>query len=277
MAATDTQPLKQISVIIPTYRPKDYLWQCLDSLEGQTLDKEFFEIILSLNGPQEPYRQQIEQHIEQCYLFDIHLICTDEANVSNARNKALDAACGEYIAFVDDDDYVSPTYLESLLELATPQTIPLCYPLAFRDGTATFVPFEITTDYEKLSQRTHTPFYKARHYFAGPVYKIIHRDVIGTRRFDPHFRNGEDNLFMFLISDHFSEVAFTKKDAVYYRRLRNESASQRHRTRREHIGNSTKLIREEIKIFVKGHYNFRFFATRVLAEIKCIIISLVKQ
>lgn len=40
----------KISVIIPTYLPKDYLWECMDSLENQTLSKDEFEVILVLNG-----------------------------------------------------------------------------------------------------------------------------------------------------------------------------------------------------------------------------------
>ena len=44
-----------ISVIIPTYRPQAYLWECLDSLNRQTLSKSSFEVVLVLNGEQAPY------------------------------------------------------------------------------------------------------------------------------------------------------------------------------------------------------------------------------
>ena len=43
-----------LTVIIPTYIPKDYLWDCLDSIEKQSLDKDKFQVIIVLNGEKEP-------------------------------------------------------------------------------------------------------------------------------------------------------------------------------------------------------------------------------
>ena len=55
----------KISVIIPTYAPKDYLWECLDSLENQTLSKDEFEVILVLNGEREPYESMIQKKLPE--------------------------------------------------------------------------------------------------------------------------------------------------------------------------------------------------------------------
>lgn len=54
----------KISVIIPTYAPKDYLWECLGSLENQTLSKDEFEVILVLNGEREPYESLIRKNYQ---------------------------------------------------------------------------------------------------------------------------------------------------------------------------------------------------------------------
>ena len=53
----------KISVIVPTYKPQAYLWECLNSLCLQTLSKEDFEVILVLNGCCEPYKTQIQQYL----------------------------------------------------------------------------------------------------------------------------------------------------------------------------------------------------------------------
>ena len=53
----------KISVIIPTYAPKDYLWECLGSLENQTLSKDEFEVILVLNGERESYESLIRKKL----------------------------------------------------------------------------------------------------------------------------------------------------------------------------------------------------------------------
>lgn len=62
----------QISVIIPSYKPKEYLWECLDSLCKQTMDKRQFEILLILNGCCEPFKSQIEKYITE-YMQDMNV------------------------------------------------------------------------------------------------------------------------------------------------------------------------------------------------------------
>ena len=53
----------KISVIIPTYKPKAYLWECLNSLCNQSFHFEDYEIIIVLNGCKEPYDSQINEFI----------------------------------------------------------------------------------------------------------------------------------------------------------------------------------------------------------------------
>ena len=125
----------KLSVIIPTYCPKDYIWECLGSIAQQTLSPEMFEVFLVLNGCDEPYRTQIQLYIDgNMSHLNVHFLQTDQGGVSNARNIALDNAKGEYITFIDDDDYLSPTCLEEMCRLTTGDNIVCCYPYAFNDG-----------------------------------------------------------------------------------------------------------------------------------------------
>lgn len=80
----------KISVIIPSYKPQSYLWECLDSVCGQTFPKEEYEVILVLNGCKEPYDGQIREYIGSHRDIQWKYIHTDEGGVSNARNLALD-------------------------------------------------------------------------------------------------------------------------------------------------------------------------------------------
>ena len=85
----------KISVIIPTYEPRAYLWECLDSLVAQTFSKDDFEVLLVLNGCSEPYKSNIEAYIEKRKeIINIRFTQTDIPGVSNARNIALDNATG---------------------------------------------------------------------------------------------------------------------------------------------------------------------------------------
>lgn len=263
-----------ISVIIPTYRPQAYIWECLLSLATQTLPKNLYEIIIVLNGCNEPFHSQIQQYIiDYLPAHQVQLIQTDTGGVSNARNLGLDAAKGDYITFIDDDDYISPTYLEEFCTLADENTIVLAYPYAFNDGEPNIqLPYRITNAYDYcIKYNCQTIASKARKFFSGPCMKLIPVSCIQDRRFDTRFRNGEDSLFMFLISDKFKILTFTSKNAIYYRRYRMGSASfslnffQR-------LKNFIRLSIAYTCIYFSDikQYNFNFYITRMMGSIRSI-------
>lgn len=215
----------KVSVIVPTYKPKIYLWECLDSLCKQTFAKEEYEVILVLNGCKEPFDTNIQQylaiHPEVCWNY----IQTDKAGVSHARNLALNVAKGSYITFIDDDDFVSPLYLEELYKYSGADTMSLCYPFAFNDSNANFqLSYYITDEYNSHVKNEKIPSYKVRKYYSGPCMKCLSQTIIGNTRFDENFKVGEDSIFMLQISDKIKYCTFTSKQAIYYRRFRQESA-----------------------------------------------------
>lgn len=261
----------QISVIIPTYKPKDYIWQCLNSLEKQTLDKRLWELIIVLNGCSDPWKTSIESFLKTHHFTNAQLIQTDETGVSNARNKGLDSAKGEYISFIDDDDYISNTYLEELLKIASPNTVAASYTIAFADCQE-YIPYYLEKEYQRCAPRGKQVFYKAKKYFGGPCMKLFHRDIIGDHRFDSRFRNGEDSLFMFTISSRITYIQFTGTDAVYYRRLRDGSASLGQQ-RVYAFQNRLSLMHAYHTTFWTHptHYKLQFYLTRLMASIHAII------
>ena len=259
----------KISVIVPTYKPKDYLRECLESIYNQTFSKKEYELILVLNGCSEPYGTHIVSWLNDHTDLQVQYIQTDIEGVSNARNMALDIAKGEYITFIDDDDFISPSYLKELYDKASRNVVSLCYPLSFADETTNYTEYNITGDYNRGFGKNNIPYEKARKYFSGPVYKLIHRDIIAGRRFDLRFKNGEDSIFMFLISDRFERVDFTSRKAVYYRRIRNNSAVMRKKPLVSVIRNQVKMVMAYGYIFIRHpfSYKFSFFLTRILGAV----------
>ena len=262
----------KVTVIIPTFKPKEYIWECLDSVANQTFPKDDFEVIIVLNGCCEPWKSDIERYINQNMNgINVSFIQTDFPGVSNARNMALDNAEGQYVAFLDDDDFVSENYLSQLYEKASEDTISLCYPYAFIDGCAEQqIKYGITKQYNSLEDCGKVKFTKARKYFSGPCMKLIPMKFIQERRFDVRFRNGEDSLFMFLISDMFRFVECTDRNAIYYRRYRENSAVTAKRSIIERIINSLRMIKAYSKIYFSGicKYDLGFFLTRILGALK---------
>lgn len=262
----------KISVIIPTYKPQAYLWECLDSIYNQTFPKSDYELVLVLNGCCEPYNSQFKDWLSKHADLQVQYFQTDEGGVSNARNIALDNVNGEYVTFIDDDDLISTAYLKELYEKATPDTVSLCYPYAFNDGKIEKqLPYGITDAYNYCIEHKYNKLSSmVRKYFSGPCMKLIPMSFIHDRRYDVRFKNGEDSLFMFLISDKIKKVAFTSKDAVYYRRYRDNSAYTRSKTKREIIANKTSLIKAYISIYLRKpqKYSLLFFITRLLGTLR---------
>ena len=268
--------LPRISVIIPSYKPDKYIDDCLRSLAIQTISKDSYEVIVILNGCNEPWKTRIEDLLSKFksdYGLCSELLMTDFGNVSNARNMGIDKAKGEYICFIDDDDYVSEAYLELLLTKADKETVPLCRPISFMDGTNERQPYSIADEYARRSSYGRQPFFKAKKYFQGPCMKMIHRDIIGDRRFDIRFSNGEDSMFMFLISDRIRWIDFAGPDAVYYRRIRGGSAQSAMKDRKKRYQAAWNKMRMFSKYYFSApfRYNFLFYITRMLAGIKTII------
>ena len=255
----------KVTIILPTYRPDDYLWECLDSIDNQTLSHDEFELLIVLNGPREPYERQIQAYLSAHPDLSSRLIYNEVAGVSAARNRGLDEARGEYICFIDDDDIITPTYLQSLYELATSDTVPLSYITMFDDGTDQHTPIYITRHYRQDNKKI--SYKQARRYLYVPYCKIVHRDVIGTCRFDVSLRNGEDALFMFLISDRLRWVRFTGKSAEYRYRRRPTSAFHAHRPASYHIANMLACQSKASRIYFSHplRYSFTFYLKYMLA------------
>lgn len=271
----------RISVIIPTYKPKEYIWECLNSLVKQTFSKSEFEVILVLNGCCEPWRGEIMDFIHaNMQGMNVHFIHTDQGGVSNARNMALDSAKGEYITFLDDDDFVSPRYLELLYEQVNPGVISICYPYAFYDGQLSKqLSYPMSGVYERNYRKECSISSEVRKFFSGPCMKLIPKEIIGKRRFNVRFKNGEDSLFMFLISDKIECCRFAKRDAVYYRRFRENSAVTSYRPFMEVLKNAMNMIVEYSRIYFKNISQYRFYSyfTSILGAFKTVIVDILHR
>lgn len=100
-----------ISVIIPIYKVEKYLSRCLESVIGNTYKE--LEIICVNDGSPDHCREILDKYKQQ----DSRIIVIDKQNegLSAARNSGLKAASGEFVAFIDSDDWIHPKYFEYLL------------------------------------------------------------------------------------------------------------------------------------------------------------------
>ncbi len=105
----------KISVIVPVYNVEQYLPKCLDSLVNQTLKE--IEILVVNDGSPDNSQQIIDEYAAR-YPQKIRPFVKENGGLSDARNYGVKRATGEYIAFVDSDDYVDLDMFEQMYQKA---------------------------------------------------------------------------------------------------------------------------------------------------------------
>ncbi len=109
----------KVSVIVPVYKVEQYLPACLDSLVKQTLDE--IEILVINDGSPDNSQQIIDQYTAQ-YPGKIRSFIKENGGLSDARNYGVQYAKGEYLGFVDSDDYVADNMFELMYSKAVEES-----------------------------------------------------------------------------------------------------------------------------------------------------------
>lgn len=102
-----------VSIIVPIYKVEPYLKRCVESLRKQSYEN--IEIILVDDGSPDGCPVICDEYAKQD--SRIRVIHQENGGLSAARNAGIEAARGEYLSFVDSDDYVAEDFIESLYEL----------------------------------------------------------------------------------------------------------------------------------------------------------------
>jgi glycosyltransferase involved in cell wall biosynthesis len=111
--------MPKVSVIIPAYNEKRYVRRCIESVVNQTLDSK--EIIAINDGSTDDTLKILKQYESN----NIKVIDQENKGTGAARNAGLKEATGEFIQFLDADDYLQPKALETLYNCAKENDVPL--------------------------------------------------------------------------------------------------------------------------------------------------------
>ena len=104
----------KLSVIVPVYNVENEIKKCLDSLISQTIKN--IEIIVVDDGSTDNSPVLVDQYSKQ--YNNIRVIHQSNRGLSGARNAGLNVASGEYISFIDSDDYVDLNMFKTMVEYA---------------------------------------------------------------------------------------------------------------------------------------------------------------
>lgn len=112
--------MPKVSIIVPAYNVEQYISKCIDTLVNQTL--EDIEIIIINDGSKDNTVDVIKQKMDECNDKRILFFSKENGGLSDTRNFGIKKASGEYIAFVDSDDYVETDMFELMYNKAKEQS-----------------------------------------------------------------------------------------------------------------------------------------------------------
>lgn len=131
-----------LSIIIPVYNVERWLDRCLTSILEQHISWDICEIILVDDGSKDSSAEICDRYAAK--YSNIRVIHQQNQGLSQARNNGMAEATGEYVWFIDSDDWICPDTLGRLIELVgKKQTDVLCFSLQLVDELNKVIPFPI--------------------------------------------------------------------------------------------------------------------------------------
>ncbi len=198
--------MPKVSVIVPVYNVELYIEKCLNSLVNQTLQE--IEIIVVNDGSTDHSEQIIQKFIEE-YPEKIVYLKKENGGLSDARNYALPHAKGEYVAFLDSDDYVEENTYQDMYELAQKEKSDM-------------VECDFYWEYPNKKKEDIGAFYQGKKEMLEKVRvvawnKLIKKDLLQKTEIEfPKGYRYEDVEFTYKLIPHLDKVSFLKKPCIHY-------------------------------------------------------------
>lgn len=185
-----------VSLIIPVYNAEKYLRRCLNSVVEQTFSD--MEVILVNDGSTDDSLKICQEYQQMDSRFRI--IDKENTGVSDSRNQAIDAACGEYLQFMDSDDWLTPDATEILVQAAQRFDCDLVIADFYRVDKAVFTEKQHIRERGLLTRQQYAEYMMqdpADFYYGVLWNKLYRRSILQKYhlRMDTELRWCEDFLF----------------------------------------------------------------------------------
>lgn len=211
----------RVSVIIPTYNCEKYIVQTIESVLKQTYSN--FEIIVIDDGSTDNTKKIIEKFINS---HKIRYIYQTNSGQSAARNKGIEESNGEYIAFLDADDYWKKEKLKKQIEVLKNKNIGICYTNVefIDDKTEEIIPVFRNRKHKKMRRGIIYKYLIFYNFipFAGIMVRKECLEKIGG--FDKNIKMGDDWDILLRLSVHY-EFDYINEKLLKYRTGRKNQLS----------------------------------------------------
>lgn len=198
----------KISIIIPVYNAEAFIEKCLNSVQEQTFSD--FEVIIINDGSTDKTVAKVDTYMKKDTRFKL-FTHTKPLGVASARNLGVKEASGEYIYFLDSDDFIHPNTLEQLVSNSSNALVV--------SGRMINAKKE-----NNITVESSEPIYyraKRRKLFKNRsiLNRLIHRDLITQLPFNPNFRYFSDLELIVYILNNTEEITYVKS-AIYFKKRR---------------------------------------------------------
>ena len=262
-----------ISIIIPVYNAQRYLHRCLQSIISQTYQN--FEVILVNDGSTDNSYQVCQEFTNKDKRITV--ITQTNSGASSARNRGIEIAKGEWITFIDADDYVERDYIECLCENITDEKTLIIQGLKqvnIKGEEIKKIEFENTTLTDTEIQKAfdeHEIFE-----YGYTVAKLYNLNIIKKHdiKFDEQISYSEDMLFMLEYILNCDTIKFIE-GANYYYITDNSNLSQRYNSFKSEYQLFTKYKKTNLAIadkwsFTPSYKSQRYGALMLMRSIYCL-------
>ncbi len=207
-----------ISVIVPVYNTEKYLEQCIESILKQTYKE--IELYLVDDGSTDSSGKICDKYARIDHR--VNVIHQKNNGASNARNSALKIIAGEWVCFVDSDDWLEPIMFETLLDLAERTDSPIVecdvYD-EFPNSSKARNIWGIVGD-QAFSLEGNDCWLKGFAYTPVLWNKLIQSNLIRDIKFSETISYGEDSLFLSRVIERVEKVSVISKPLYHYRSAR---------------------------------------------------------
>ncbi|MBR7160655.1 MAG: glycosyltransferase family 2 protein [Clostridia bacterium] len=205
-----------ISIIVPVYNVAPYLDRCIQSIVAQT--HQDIEILLIDDGSTDDSGAICDKYAKQ----DNRIVVVHKQNggVSSARNLGMDIAKGEYIGFIDSDDYIEPNMYERLHGSIIRENADLavCGFKQVRVNGDTRVN-DATSDMDWSKENIIKNYFTQgiiKELMYAPVNKLYKKSMLDDLRYCTQYRMGEDILFLFKVIDKMNKMVYVEGSYYHY-------------------------------------------------------------
>ena len=198
-----------ISIIMPVYKVEQYLDRCLSSIVAQTYTD--FELLLVDDGSPDRCGEICDGWAQKD--SRIKVLHQSNLGVSASRNRALDAARGEYITFVDSDDWLEVDCLQQMMNLAEATGADIVCCNHFNDGTKQKVNYRYK---DALISKEKALDCYSEYYFTTVWGKLYRCDCLAGLRFREDIFYSEDTLFYTQAVMNAQTVYWMRKPLYHY-------------------------------------------------------------